>query len=270
MTHTISRYMTRRLPPIAAAAVLTALSAIGCSGSPLASAPFAPSAIPAMALSAETGDTEAAATFDALDKGKDKGKGGDRDGTTTGGTPTATQTVVEAEGAVVTVTGTCPAKTFTIGLHSITTNAATVYDDGLCAELVALAKIEVRATRQADGTLLATRVEFDATDADDDDDDDADEDGDEDDAEDDDAEDGRGNPHHGAGPHSGTVSSFRGACPAVNFNLKGLRVSTTAATTYAGGTCETLRPNVHVTVTGTAGTTSRTFVAATVTILRTH
>ena len=165
MTHTITGYMTRRLPPIAAAAVLTAMSAIACSGSPMASAPFAPSALPALTLSAETGDGDAGATFGALDKGKGKDKDKDKDRTPTDGTTATTPTVVEAEGAVVTVTGTCPAKTFTIGLHSITTNAATVYDDGLCADLVALAEIEVRAARQADGNLLATRVEFDVTDA---------------------------------------------------------------------------------------------------------
>ena len=268
MTHTISTYMTRRLPPLAAAAVLTAISAIGCSGSPLASAPLSPSVLPAMTLAAETGDGDAGVMFGALGKGsdKDKGKGKDKDGTATGGTTTTTApAVVEATGAVVTVTGTCPAKTFTLGLHTITTNAATVYADGLCADLIALADVEVRATRQADGSLVATNVSFDA------DDDDEAEDGDEDDADEDgEAEDGSGNPHHGAGPHSGTVSSFRGACPAVTFNLKGLRVSTTEATTYEGGTCEMLRPNVQVTVTGTAGTTSRTFVAETVTILRTH
>jgi hypothetical protein len=288
MTHMISSYLTHRLPPIAAAAVLTAISAIGCSGSPLASAPFAPSALPAMALSAETGEADAGATFGALGKGNDKGKGNgkDKDGTTPDGSTTTTPTVVEATGAVVTATGTCPAKTFTIGLHTITTNAATVYEDGLCADLIALADIEVSATTQTDGTLLATRVGFDAAGGDDDDD--PAEDGDEDADDGGEAEDGSGNPHHGAGPHSGTVSMLRGTCPAVTFNLKGLRVSTTEATEFVSGagdaveagetagaaaveaTCEMLRPNVQVTVTGEPGTTSRTFVAATVTIVRTH
>src|SRR5687767_8846655 len=135
MTYMISSYIAHRLPPIAAAAVLSAMSAIGCSGSPLASAPFAPSGIPAMALAADAGETEAGATFGALGQGKgkggnageetdggpDKGKGKDKDGTTAG-TPTTTQAVVEATGAVVTVTGTCPAKTFTIGVRTITTS----------------------------------------------------------------------------------------------------------------------------------------------------
>jgi hypothetical protein len=113
-----------------------------------------------------------------------------------------------------------------------------------------------------DGTTATTPTPPTTTvEAEAEDDDGEDEDGDD--------EDRRGNPHHGAGPHSGTVSSFRGACPAVTFNLKGLRISTTEATTYAGGTCETLRPNVQVIVTGTAGTATRTSVAKTITITRT-
>jgi hypothetical protein len=66
------------------------------------------------------------------------------------------------------------------------------------------------------------------------------------------------------------VSSFRGVCPAVTFNLKGTTVITDAATTYEGGTCATLRPDVQVVVTGTAGVERRTFNAATITITQTH
>ncbi|MBM3817563.1 MAG: hypothetical protein FJW14_00905 [Acidimicrobiia bacterium] len=240
---------------------MAAVGSAACSGSALETSPLAPSAVPSATLSAESG-AEDAATFGALggDKGKDKGRDGKgKDGTTTT-TPTAGGTIVEAEGVVATATGTCPAKTFTIGTHAITTSATTKYEEGVCADLVALAEIKVRAERQTDNTLVATKVEFKDTD-----------DGEDDDMDDDDGddEDRRGNPHHGAGPHSGTVSSFRGACPNVTFNLKGLRISTTADTTYEGGTCETLRPNVKVTVTGAAGTGARTFVAARITIDRT-
>ena len=55
----------------------------------------------------------------------------------------------------------------------------------------------------------------------------------------------------------------------MTFVLKGLRVSTTDKTKYEGGTCATLRANVKVIVTGTAGTAARTFAADTITIVRT-
>ena len=77
------------------------------------------------------------------------------------------------------------------------------------------------------------------------------------------------NPHDGLGPFQGTVSRFRGLCPAVMFNLKGMRIVATTATTYTGGTCETLRPNVRVIVTGTHGTERRVFHATAIAITRT-
>lgn len=246
MTHMIlNSYMTRRLPAITAAVVLIAVSSIACSGSPLATAPFAPSAVPAMTLSAESGD--ASDTWGALDKGKDKGKGGKGDTTTDDDTGT--------DGG----TGTGD-------------NSGTGDDSG---------KGKDKGKGKGKDGTTPDEDEDDAGEDDDADEDGKDKDGkgkdggkdgdkDGDEAEDDDeAGDGR-NPHRGAGPHSGIVSSFRGTCPAVTFNLKGTRISTTAATTYVGGTCEILRPNVHVVVTGAAGTESRTFVAATVTIVRTH
>ena len=79
------------------------------------------------------------------------------------------------------------------------------------------------------------------------------------------------NPSQGPERLEGTVSSFRGVCPTVTFNLKGTTVVTDAtATKYDGGTCATLRPNVQVVVTGTPGTVRRTLRAATITITRTH
>lgn len=91
----------------------------------------------------------------------------------------------------------------------------------------------------------------------------------EDDTEDND-DDSDGNPHHGEGSHDGTVSSFRGACPTVTFNLKGLTIVADGATTYFGGTCATLRPSVKVVVTGALSAARRTFKAATITITRAH
>jgi hypothetical protein len=56
----------------------------------------------------------------------------------------------------------------------------------------------------------------------------------------------------------------------VTFNLRGMTIVTSAATAYIGGTCETLRPNVKVEVTGTRVGESRTIEAISVEITRTH
>jgi uncharacterized protein DUF5666 len=328
-------------------ALFSTLLLAACGGGPQAALPFAPSDLPSSTSAIEAADgIDAWGTLGGNGKGKDdkgkndKGKGkdddeDDEDGVNSGGP--GTTPMVNIEGVISTATGVCPARTIVVGLQSVVTDAATRFEGGLCAQLVPLAEVEVRAERRADGTLLAKGVEFEDADVDEDD---AgrwegtvsgrsltatcpaitfvvatrtvmtnaatvfeggtcaqvlndvnvrvrgtlqtngtvlasrveirteDEDEDEDDADDDD---GDGNPHHGAGPHDGTVSSFRGACPTVTFNLKGLTIVTDAATTFVGGTCATLRPNVKVVVTGAlAPAARRTFKAATITITRTH
>lgn len=309
---------------------------VACGGGPQAALPFAPSALPSSTLALEAADGIDAwgALGKGNDKGKDdKGKGKDDADDVDGGVPVTT-TMVNIEGVVSTATGLCPARTFVVGLQSVVTDEATTFAGGLCAQLAALAAVDVLAVRQADGTLLAKEVEFDAAAVD--------EaglwegtvsglglpaacpaitfvvatrtvvtnetatvfqggtcaqvlngvnvrvrgtlqangtvlatrvkitTGDEDDTEDND-DDSDGNPHHGEGSHDGTVSSFRGACPTVTFNLKGLTIVADGATTYFGGDCATLRPNVQVVVTGAlAPAARRTFNAATITITRTH
>jgi hypothetical protein len=260
-----------------AGAVMLAVSVGACGSSPLASVPMSPSALPSSGSALETSDAATASEgWATLGKGNDKGKGkpGDDTGEDTGdddgkgkdrekekekerAPADPVSAAVEFEGAIVTATGTCPAKTVTVGTRSFVTNAATEYNGGTCAELVAAAVVKVRATTQTDGTLLATKVEFEDADAGEDDD------GDEDD------QDSR-NPHDGPGPFEGTVSSFNGICPAVAFNLKGMEIVTTEATTYVGGTCATLQPNVHVVVTGTREGETRTITATEIEITLTH
>lgn len=337
MTH---QFLTHAITPklfSLAAALLLAVSIAGCSGSPLASTPLSPSALPSSGLALETGDASGLTDgWGMLGKGpeKDTGKGKDGDKGKDGergkddSPADALSPTVEIEGSVATVTGACPTKTVTIGTRSFATNASTVYGDGTCAELVAAAVVEAKATRQTDGTLLATKVEFEGADVGDDDrltkvegtvasitgtcpaitvvvtghpsvvtsattefrkgvcadvkpgtrvhmrgtlqtngtiaatrvdirtDDDEDEES--------------RNPHDGLGPFEGTVSEFRGVCPAVTLNLRGMDIVTSATTTYVGGTCATLRPNVHVAVTGTRVGETRTINATAIEITRTH
>lgn len=331
MTHQFLNHDNARKVFTLAAALLIAATIVACSGSPLASVPLSPSALPSSGLTLEA--TDAAASTDGwstLGKGKDKGKGEGTDGS-----DASASTAVNIEGVVgATVSGTCPAKTFTVGLHTIVTNAATEYRKGACAGIVAAARVEVRSSRQADGRLLATRVVFDAEDEVDDDDEDDDDvpqvklegavvgavagtcpavtftigttkvatsastrfhdggcallktgvavevrgtraaDGTLDatrvEFDENEDEDG-GNPHEGAGPFEGTVSSFGGVCPTVTFNLRGMAIVTSATTTYVAGTsCAMLRPNVRVVVTGTRVGETRTINATAIEITRTH
>jgi hypothetical protein len=273
MTHQASTHSTFNSICIAFS-LFAALTSVACSDSPLASAPLSPSALPSLGAALETTDATAVTDgWSTLGKGNDNGKGKDGDkskdddkgkGKDEGGTVDspvdAAAVVVEIEGAVATVTGTCPAKTVTVGTQTFTTSESTTYKGGTCADVIALALIEVRATTQATGTLVATSIKV--KDADDEDADEG--------VEEEDDEASGGNPHDGLGPFEGTVSSFRGVCPTVTFNLRGMQIVTSATTTYAGGTCATLRPNVQVVVTGTRVGETRAIEATNIEITRTH
>jgi len=139
---------------------------------------------------------------------------------------------LEIEGAVAGFTGaaSCPAATFTIGTTTIKTSAATVFDDVTCATLADGALVEVHGTRQADNSILATKVELQS------------------------------------GPNEvrGAVSELTGtatcgtATPALTFKVTPtvgtpVIVKTTATTTFTGGTltCATLANGANVEVEGT-------------------
>jgi hypothetical protein len=64
----------------------------------------------------------------------------------------------EIEGSLGGLKGTCPALTFGVNGFAITTTAATVFEGGACSTLKSGDKIVVKGTRQADGSVLATRV----------------------------------------------------------------------------------------------------------------
>jgi hypothetical protein len=83
MTYPQTISSIQKLLSSAGAALVTAVSAAGCGGSALESAPVAPSATPALTLSAEAGES---ASFEAFGKGTDKGehKGEDRDNSDSG------------------------------------------------------------------------------------------------------------------------------------------------------------------------------------------
>lgn len=66
---------------------------------------------------------------------------------------------VELKGAASGVTGTCPAVTFTVSSTTVTTNASTKFDGVACTALAAAGRLDVKGTKQSNGSVLATKVE---------------------------------------------------------------------------------------------------------------
>lgn len=147
---------------------------------------------------------------------------------------------VEVRGVVSGLAGTCPALTFTVNGVQILTNASTRFEHGTCADTRNNDRVEVEGSRQADGRVLARKVEFDDDDDDHDgDDDDDDEDDDEDDDDRDDAE------------VRGAVSRLGGSCPNLSFTVNGTTVQTNSATRFEHGTCSVVQNGRRVEVEGT-------------------
>jgi len=67
----------------------------------------------------------------------------------------------EREGRVTSlVDGTCPTLRFRVDDVLVSTTAATRFDDGSCNDILAGVKIEAKGTRQADGSIVASRIEI--------------------------------------------------------------------------------------------------------------
>ena len=146
---------------------------------------------------------------------------------------------VELSGAVSALDGSCPALTFTVGktvgmtveTTKVATTAATTFRGITCAAIANATVVEVKGTRQADGSVVATRVSVD------------DEDGDLNEVE-----------------LSGAVSTLFGSCPgALTFTLRKTvgttvettKVATTATTTFREIACAAIVNGTVVEVKGT-------------------
>jgi hypothetical protein len=119
-------------------------------------------------------------------------------------------------------TGVCPALTFTIAttpVRTVRTTAATVFDDVLCAALANGAVVTVTGTTQADGSVLATKVEAQS----------------------------------GPNEVKGLISELTGtaSCPALTFKVGTTTVTTSAATAFSEVTCAGLLNGTRVEVEGT-------------------
>jgi hypothetical protein len=132
---------------------------------------------------------------------------------------------VSGEGMITSLTGTCPNLMFVVQGIRVVTNAATRFDDGRCTSLAVGTEVEVEGDMQADGTVLATKVEVEDDD-DDDDDDDREVEG------------------------EGAITSLTGACPNLMIVVQGFQVMTNLSTRYEGGSCASLQIGTRVKVTG--------------------
>ena len=56
--------------------------------------------------------------------------------------------------------GACPALSFLVGPYTVTANAATLYDGGMCTDLKAGAVLRLDGAKQRDDHVLATRISF--------------------------------------------------------------------------------------------------------------
>src|SRR5262249_22258565 len=64
----------------------------------------------------------------------------------------------EIEGSMGGLKGTCPSVTFGVNGFSISTNGSTVFDGTACTAFKSGDKVRVTGTKQADGSVLATRL----------------------------------------------------------------------------------------------------------------
>ena len=71
----------------------------------------------------------------------------------------AEQKEAEVEGTLSNRAGTCPSITFMVASKAVATNAATEFKDGSCAGLANGDRVEVEGIAQANGSILAKRVE---------------------------------------------------------------------------------------------------------------
>ena len=140
-------------------------------------------------------------TSSSVFRTRDHGGGGGDDG---GG--------VEGEERVSSlVTGTsCPALSVMIGTVKVSLTASTVFEAGTCADIAVGAKLHVRGTRQADGSVVATAVEVKH-------------------------QDNAGNPVAGESRVTSFVTGT--SCPTLSVMAGTFKVSFTATTVFERGSC---------------------------------
>ena len=126
---------------------------------------------------------------------------------------------VGGEGVIGAITGTCPSLTAVIGGYRVQLTAATEFVGGTCASLRPGTKVKVDARVQADGSIVADRVEIERV---------------------------PGRPVSG----DGRVDTVGGTCPSLTLSVQGVTVITSDTTVFSGADCGSIRAGTHIDVTG--------------------
>ena len=153
------------------------------------------------------------------------GNGGDNHGGPGHGDDNEPQNEVELTGTVSARTGACPTLTFSIGSTTFMTSTATVFRDP-CADVVKGAVVEVKGTRQTNGTVLATRVHVE------------------------DREDENEDENENEVELTGTIAGKTGTCPTLTFSIGTTTFRTNAQTLFREA-CNALVNGNRVEVKGT-------------------
>jgi hypothetical protein len=127
---------------------------------------------------------------------------------------------VELNGPVASLTaGGCPAVSFVVQGTRVATNSATVFDDITCATLANGVQVEVEGQRQADASVLASRIEGKVT-------------------------------NNREQRMQGVISAREGTCPAITFTVQGTKVTTSSATRFKDAACASVVNGSRVEIRG--------------------
>jgi hypothetical protein len=146
--------------------------------------------------------------------GGDGAPGGSGPGGSAGGGKKA-----RGEGVVGSITGTCPTLTMVITGTRVSTTQTTEWVGGTCETLRPGTKVTIDGELRPGGTAVAEKIVIHSI---------------------------PGQKVSG----DGKVDAVTGTCPAVSLTVRGVKVVTTDATEFTGGSCDDIAPGSHVDVTG--------------------
>ena len=149
---------------------------------------------------------------------------------------TDTGTPVDLSGVIAGLTGTCPQLTFTVGGTTVVTDSKTNFVKTECSGLKNGAQVEIKGTKQVDGSVVASKITAE-------------------DAKDDKKEDKKETAYEG----KGTIGTLSGSCPSVTFTMavtsvvstSTVTVNTNSSTVFSSVKCDELKSGLKVSVTGT-------------------
>jgi hypothetical protein len=123
------------------------------------------------------------------------------------------------EGVIGSITGSCPTLTMIITGTRVSTTATTTYVNGSCETLRPGTKVTIDGALNPGGTATAEKIEIHRV---------------------------PGKPVSG----DGVVGQVSGSCPSLTMFVRGVKVTTSNATTFTGGACGDIRSGTEIDVTG--------------------